>query len=79
MTTQLTHRAIVRRGSRSSVEKRPTPTPGPGELLVAPEKVSLCGTDIQIVRGDRDDPRPSSATKALPASSKWATASPASR
>lgn len=58
MTTQLTHRAIVRRGSRSSVEKRPTPTPGPGELLVAPEKVSLCGTDIQIVRGDRDDPSP---------------------
>nr|WP_296775495.1 alcohol dehydrogenase catalytic domain-containing protein [Rhodococcus sp. (in: high G+C Gram-positive bacteria)] len=56
MTAPPTHRAIVRRGSRSSVEERRTPAPGAGELLIAPEKVSLCGTDIQIVRGDRDDP-----------------------
>ncbi|AJW38118.1 2,3-butanediol dehydrogenase, R-alcohol forming, - and -acetoin-specific [Rhodococcus sp. B7740] len=58
MTTQSTHRAIVRQGSHSTVEERRTPTPGPGELLIAPESVSLCGTDIQIVRGDRDDPSP---------------------
>ncbi|WP_037159502.1 alcohol dehydrogenase catalytic domain-containing protein [Rhodococcoides fascians] len=58
MTTELTHRAIVRHGSHSSVEIRPTPSPGPGELLLAPEAVSLCGTDIQIVRGDRNDPSP---------------------
>lgn len=58
MSKHLEHRAIVRRGSRSSVELRPTPSVGPGELLIAPEKVSLCGTDIQIVRGDRDDPSP---------------------
>lgn len=51
-----THRAIVRHGSHSSVEVRSTPAPGPGELLIAPEMVSLCGTDVQIVRGDRDDP-----------------------
>ncbi|WP_245545990.1 alcohol dehydrogenase catalytic domain-containing protein [Nocardia higoensis] len=53
-----THLAIVRDGSWSSVRRRPTPRPGRGEIVVAPEKVSLCGTDIQIVRGDRDDPSP---------------------
>ncbi len=58
MTTYSTHRAIVRHGSHSTVEVRPTPSPAPGELLIAPESVSLCGTDIQIVRGDRDDPSP---------------------
>lgn len=52
------HLAIVRDGSLSSLRSRPTPTPGPGEVLLAPEKVSLCGTDVQIVRGDRDDPSP---------------------
>ncbi|WP_067853168.1 MDR/zinc-dependent alcohol dehydrogenase-like family protein [Nocardia shimofusensis] len=53
-----THHAIVRDGSWSSLRRRPTPRPGRGEIVVAPEKVSLCGTDIQIVRGDRDDPSP---------------------
>ena len=50
------HKAIVRRGRWCAVESRPDRPPGPGELAVAPEKVSLCGTDIQILRGDRDDP-----------------------
>lgn len=53
-----THLAIVRNGRVSAVQRRTTPVPGTGEILVAPEKVSLCGTDIQIVRGDRDDPSP---------------------
>ena len=53
-----THLAIVRCDRVSSVRRVPTPQPGPGEVLLAPEKVSLCGTDIQIVRGDRDDPSP---------------------
>ncbi|GCD45994.1 alcohol dehydrogenase catalytic domain-containing protein [Streptomyces paromomycinus] len=53
-----THRAVVRQGGASRVQARPTPDPGPGEVLLAPEAVSLCGTDIQMLRGLRDDPSP---------------------
>ncbi|WP_028477052.1 alcohol dehydrogenase catalytic domain-containing protein [Nocardia sp. CNY236] len=56
MTT--THRAILRHGATCVLADRPTPEPADGELTVAPERVSLCGTDIQILRGDRDDPSP---------------------
>ncbi|APA99971.1 alcohol dehydrogenase catalytic domain-containing protein [Nocardia seriolae] len=51
-----THRAIVRDGATCVLATRPTPVPGRGEIAVAPERVSLCGTDIQILRRDRDDP-----------------------
>ncbi|MEV6769291.1 alcohol dehydrogenase catalytic domain-containing protein [Nocardia sp. NPDC051030] len=51
-----THRAIVRHGPAVRVEERSTRSPSAGELLLAPERVSLCGTDIQILRRDRDDP-----------------------
>ncbi|MFI2242662.1 alcohol dehydrogenase catalytic domain-containing protein [Streptomyces chrestomyceticus] len=51
-------RAVVRQGGTSRVQSRPTPDPGPGEVLLAPEAVSLCGTDIQMLRGLRDDPSP---------------------
>ncbi|MBE3014676.1 alcohol dehydrogenase catalytic domain-containing protein [Microbispora sp. NEAU-D428] len=37
---------------------RPTLAPGPGELSVAPLYAGLCGTDIQMLRGLRDDPAP---------------------
>ncbi|MFI9305650.1 alcohol dehydrogenase catalytic domain-containing protein [Streptomyces triculaminicus] len=53
-----THRAIVRDGTDVRVLERPTPRPGPGELLVAPEVAGLCGTDLQMLRGLRDDPAP---------------------
>ncbi|MFF4493642.1 alcohol dehydrogenase catalytic domain-containing protein [Streptomyces sp. NPDC001546] len=53
-----THRAIVREGGVSRIVRRQTPVPGPGEVLLAPEAVSLCGTDIQMLRGLRDDPSP---------------------
>ncbi|HEX8869768.1 MAG TPA: alcohol dehydrogenase catalytic domain-containing protein, partial [Lentzea sp.] len=52
----MSHKAIVRHGDVCAVESRPTPTAGPGEIVVAPEQVSLCGTDIQILRRVRDDP-----------------------
>jgi threonine dehydrogenase-like Zn-dependent dehydrogenase len=52
------HRAIVRAGGTVSVATRPTPAPGTGELSVATLCAGLCGTDIQILRGLRDDPAP---------------------
>jgi threonine dehydrogenase-like Zn-dependent dehydrogenase len=53
------HRALVRGGPGSvSVALRPTPVPGPGELGIAPLCAGLCGTDIQMLRGLRDDPAP---------------------
>lgn len=58
MPATATHRAIVRHGTTCRIEEVPTPDPGEGELLLAPEQVSLCGTDIQILRRDRDDPSP---------------------
>ena len=52
------HRAIVRGGGTASVGLRPTIAPGPGELSIAPVYAGLCGTDIQMLRGLRDDPAP---------------------
>lgn len=53
-----THRAVVRRAEGIAVERVPTPRPGAGELLIAPLIAGLCGTDIQMLRGLRDDPAP---------------------
>ncbi|WP_158104591.1 ROK family protein [Amycolatopsis kentuckyensis] len=53
-----THRAVVRAGGSVSVRPRATSEPGPGELVVATEYAGLCGTDIQMLRGLRDDPAP---------------------
>ncbi len=52
------HRAVVRSAGTVSVRTRPTAVPGPGELSVAPLCAGLCGTDIQMLRGLRDDPAP---------------------
>jgi threonine dehydrogenase-like Zn-dependent dehydrogenase len=40
------------------LETRPTPAPGPGDLLVRPEFVGICGTDLELLGGhlDRDFP-----------------------
>jgi threonine dehydrogenase-like Zn-dependent dehydrogenase len=51
-----THQAIARRDGAVGVTSRSTRDPAPGELLLAPTTVGLCGTDIQILRGLRDDP-----------------------
>ena len=40
---------MAKSGSRSS--SGPTPTPGEGELLIAPTAVGICGTDIEIFEG----------------------------
>jgi threonine dehydrogenase-like Zn-dependent dehydrogenase len=46
---------VVRRPGEVVLEERGAPTPGPGEVLIRPEVVGLCGTDLDIVAG-RIDP-----------------------
>lgn len=46
---------VVRRPGEVGLEERPVPRPGPGEVLIRPEVVGLCGTDLDIVAG-RIDP-----------------------
>lgn len=57
-TSAARHRALVRRPDRVAVEWIATPDPRPGELLIAPVLAGLCGTDIQMLRGLRNDPAP---------------------
>ncbi|MEV5886365.1 ROK family protein [Streptomyces sp. NPDC052020] len=53
------HHAIVRDASGLlHLSPRPTPWPGPGELLVAPVVAGVCGTDLQMLRGLRHDAAP---------------------
>ncbi|MFG2022848.1 alcohol dehydrogenase catalytic domain-containing protein [Streptomyces sp. NPDC048825] len=52
------HQALVREAGRVRLRLRPTQQPAPGELLVATQVAGLCGTDIQMLRGLRDDPAP---------------------
>ncbi|AXL12572.1 alcohol dehydrogenase [Microbacterium foliorum] len=53
-----TYRAIIRHAGASAVIERRLPEIAPGDLLLAPEAVSLCGTDHQMLRGIRNDPSP---------------------
>ena len=50
------HKAVVRRGDRCVIDYLNKDEAEAGELIVAPEKVSICGTDMQILRKLRDDP-----------------------
>ena len=45
---------VVRRPGEVVLEERRIPVPGPGEVLVRPEVVGLCGTDLEIVDGSID-------------------------
>jgi 2-desacetyl-2-hydroxyethyl bacteriochlorophyllide A dehydrogenase len=38
-------------GERLELVERPDPSPGPGELLIAPAAVGICGTDVEIFDG----------------------------
>jgi 2-desacetyl-2-hydroxyethyl bacteriochlorophyllide A dehydrogenase len=38
-------------GERLELVERPDPVPGPGELLIAPAAVGICGTDVEIFEG----------------------------
>ncbi|MFG3211592.1 ROK family protein [Streptomyces tendae] len=52
------HYAVVRDAVGTHLSPRPTPRPGPGELLVAPGVAGVCGTDLQMLRGLRNDGAP---------------------
>ena len=44
--------ALVYRGPQAlELERRPTPEPGPGEVLVRVEACGICGTDLRIAAG----------------------------
>ncbi len=46
-------RALVYRGPGAlELEERPTPEPGPGDVLVRVEACGICGTDLRIAAGD---------------------------
>src|SRR3954452_13541804 len=38
-------------GERLELVERPDPEPGPGDLLIAPAAVGICGTDVEIFDG----------------------------
>jgi threonine 3-dehydrogenase len=47
-------RALVKPGAQPGLELREVsvPSPGPGEVLVRPEKTAICGTDLHIYQWD---------------------------
>ncbi|WP_405456668.1 alcohol dehydrogenase catalytic domain-containing protein [Streptomyces sp. NBC_00101] len=55
---ETSHLALVREAGRVRLRARPTQRPAPGELLVTTPTAGLCGTDVQMLRGLRDDPAP---------------------
>lgn len=44
--------AVVTTPGIFDVQTLPDPTPGPGEVVVAPRAVGICGTDLHIIDGD---------------------------
>src|ERR1700739_868048 len=45
---------VVRAPGDVVLEERDVPVPGPGEVLIRPDTVGLCGTDLDIVAGQVD-------------------------
>ena len=48
---------VIERPREVSVREVETPSPGPGEVLVATRAVGVCRTDLELVSGELDDPR----------------------
>jgi L-iditol 2-dehydrogenase len=44
-------RAVLRGPGVLEVEDAVAPSPGPGDLLVAPDAVGICGTDLELLEG----------------------------
>lgn len=45
---------VVRAPGEVGLEEREAPVPGPGEVLIRPDVVGLCGTDLDLVAGQVD-------------------------
>src|SRR5689334_11133957 len=45
---------VVRTPGEVVLEERDAPVPAPGEVLIRPDVVGLCGTDLEIVAGQID-------------------------
>ncbi len=45
---------VVRVPGDVALEERDAPVPGPGEVLIRPDVVGLCGTDLDLVAGQVD-------------------------
>ncbi len=43
---------VISTPGRFSLETVPDPEPGPGEVLIAPRAVGICGTDLHIIDGE---------------------------
>jgi len=41
-------RAAVMRGNRIQIEQMPEPTPGPGQVVLAPRATGICGSDLHV-------------------------------
>jgi propanol-preferring alcohol dehydrogenase len=52
-------RAMVlrRAGDRLTLEERPDPAPGPGQIRLRVEACGVCRTDLHVVEGDLPDPK----------------------
>jgi 2-desacetyl-2-hydroxyethyl bacteriochlorophyllide A dehydrogenase len=44
--------AVITTPGSISIETLPDPTPGPGDIVVAPRAVGICGTDLHIIDGE---------------------------
>ena len=44
---------VIAEPGRHSLREVGDPTPGPGEVMVAPTAVGLCGSDVELLRGQR--------------------------
>lgn len=65
-------RAVELRGAgRLALVERPDPEPGPGELLIAPDAVGICATDIEIFEGVMAYYRTGQATYPVIAGHEW--------
>src|SRR5690349_10130998 len=45
---------VVRTPGDVGLEERDAPVPGPGEVLIRPDVVGMCGTDLDLVAGELD-------------------------
>jgi L-iditol 2-dehydrogenase len=52
--TDMTVALVVRGPGDVAVTRRPAPVAAPGEILVRPDLVGLCGTDLEIIAGQVD-------------------------